>query len=206
MKGAYSFTICGDPLFFSPELVNHQGYDYSADLWALGILGFEMYEESTPFGTADTDETKIFKAISAYSNQLPFTDKTPKEAQKLILALLNPAPHLRLGYLMDDAVQKHPYFAGTCIASMWSTTSFSMCASKGNDLRDKRNDFWRLLLLCVPVFCSLMSYFLILGIKWASLGDAKTGRYVDVQPSLDLTDTFADEQLEAWDSTTFSQY
>eukprot|EP01032_Pedospumella_encystans_P012965 gene12965-14958_t len=61
MKGAHSFTICGDPLFFSPEIVNHQGYDYSADLWAFGVLCYEMCEESTPFGDSSTDETAIFK-------------------------------------------------------------------------------------------------------------------------------------------------
>lgn len=112
MKGAFSFTICGDPLFFSPELVNHQGYDYAADLWALGILAFEVFEEVTPFGNSDTDETAIFKAISAYKSKLPFTEKTPQAAQSLILSLLDPVAQHRAGYLMDEAVRGHPFFAG----------------------------------------------------------------------------------------------
>lgn len=44
MDGSKAFTICGDPLYFSPEIVSHQGYDYSSDLWALGILIYEIYE------------------------------------------------------------------------------------------------------------------------------------------------------------------
>lgn len=112
MKGAFSFTICGDPLFFSPELVNHQGYDYAADLWALGILAFELFEEATPFGNSDTDETTIFKAISSYKSQLAFTEKTPQAAQDLILSLLDPVAQRRAGYFMDEAVRDHPFFAG----------------------------------------------------------------------------------------------
>jgi cGMP-dependent protein kinase len=112
MKGAYSFTICGDPLFFAPELVNHQGYDYAADLWALGVLAFEIYEESTPFGNSDTDETTIFKKISAYKGELPFTEKTPSEARALVQSWLNPTAHLRVGYLMDNAVRDNALFAG----------------------------------------------------------------------------------------------
>jgi serine/threonine protein kinase len=114
MKGAHSFTICGDPLFFAPELVNHQGYDYAADLWALGILAFEVFEEATPFGNSDTDETTIFKAISGYKSRLPFTEKTPAAAQSLVLSLLDPVPHLRAGYLMDEAVRGHAFFDGRC--------------------------------------------------------------------------------------------
>jgi cGMP-dependent protein kinase len=112
MKGAYSFTICGDPLFFAPELVNHQGYDYAADLWALGILAFEIYEESTPFGNSDTDETTIFKKISAYKGELPFTEKTPKEARALVQSWLNPTAQLRAGYLMDNVVKDNALFSG----------------------------------------------------------------------------------------------
>jgi serine/threonine protein kinase len=114
MKGAHSFTICGDPLFFAPELVNHQGYDYAADLWALGILAFVVFEEATPFGNSDTDETTIFKAISGYKSRLPFTEKTPAAAQSLVLSLLDPVPHLRAGYLMDEAVRGHAFFEGRC--------------------------------------------------------------------------------------------
>lgn len=113
MKGAQSFTICGDPLFFSPELVNHQGYDYAADLWALGIVAFEMYEESTPFGSHDTDETAIFKKISAYKEgSLPFSDKTPAKARALIRGWLDPEPSQRTGYLMDDAVKNSAFLSG----------------------------------------------------------------------------------------------
>ena len=66
MDGSKSFTICGDPLFFAPEMVGQAGYDYSADLWSLGVLAYEIFEGASPFGHADTEETMLFSAISSY--------------------------------------------------------------------------------------------------------------------------------------------
>lgn len=47
MDGSKAFTICGDPLFFPPEMVGQAGYDYAADLWSLGVLTFEIFEVSS---------------------------------------------------------------------------------------------------------------------------------------------------------------
>ena len=113
MKGSYSFTICGDPLYFSPELVNHQGCDYAADLWAFGVLCYELHEEVTPFGGSDTDETTIFKKIASYTtDSLVFTDKTPMALRPLIQQLLSPIPQQRIGYLVDNSIREALYFAG----------------------------------------------------------------------------------------------
>mmetsp|Transcript_841 Transcript_841/g.1435 ORF Transcript_841/g.1435 Transcript_841/m.1435 type:complete len:1104 (+) Transcript_841:45-3356(+) len=122
MQGAYSLTICGDPLYFAPEIVGHQGYDYSVDLWAYGILLFEMHEESTPFGTSDTAETTVYKNLSAfqsnykdladYASALGFTEKSSNPAvQSLVTMLLSPHPDRRAGYLIDGTVMEHEYFA-----------------------------------------------------------------------------------------------
>jgi serine/threonine protein kinase len=67
MDGNKSYTICGDPLYFSPEITSNLGYDYAADLWAYGVLVFELYEGYTLFDTRDAhDETNLFKTISEF--------------------------------------------------------------------------------------------------------------------------------------------
>lgn len=66
MEGSKVFTVCGDPLYFAPEIITQQGYDYACDLWALGCLIYEMYEERTPFGDDKTEETVLFKAIANF--------------------------------------------------------------------------------------------------------------------------------------------
>jgi serine/threonine protein phosphatase PrpC/CRP-like cAMP-binding protein len=113
MDGLKTFTVCGDPLYFAPEIVSQQGYDYSVDLWAFGILAYEIFESNTPFGTTETEETQLFRLISSYSaGQLNFTAKTFPSARELILALLDPRPSERLGYKSHADVEKLAFFDG----------------------------------------------------------------------------------------------
>jgi cGMP-dependent protein kinase 1 len=113
MDGSKAFTICGDPLFFAPEIVGQTGYDFGVDYWALGVLLFEMFEENSPFGNADTEETALFRAITSYqSGSLQFSHKTPSSAQKLIFELLQTKATARVGYAEPADVQQHAFFQG----------------------------------------------------------------------------------------------
>jgi serine/threonine protein kinase len=128
MEGSFCFTICGDPLYFAPEIVTQQGYDYSVDLWAFGVLMYELYEGTTPFGTSESDETSVFKAISSYiPSKLQFTSKTSNEAQVLIKDLLQYDGNSRTGYKNEDGVKEAEYFSGSFLSMelfFWFLISF----------------------------------------------------------------------------------
>lgn len=38
-----TFTVCGSPEYMAPEVLTKQGYGYSVDFWALGVLIYELY-------------------------------------------------------------------------------------------------------------------------------------------------------------------
>lgn len=42
-------TICGTPLYSSPELLKKVGYSYKVDIWAVGIICYELLMGRTPF-------------------------------------------------------------------------------------------------------------------------------------------------------------
>lgn len=46
MDGSKAYTICGDPLYFAPEIVGQAGYTYSVDLWSFGLIIFDLFEVS----------------------------------------------------------------------------------------------------------------------------------------------------------------
>ena len=47
-------TICGTPLFMSPELIMFTPYSMSADIWSLGVLFYFMVYQRHPFGAIKT--------------------------------------------------------------------------------------------------------------------------------------------------------
>lgn len=56
------FTICGSPLYFSPELLQAQneGHSFEVDIWALGVCTFLMLTGTPPF--------KLKKGITTYDS------------------------------------------------------------------------------------------------------------------------------------------
>lgn len=110
MDGRKAFTICGDPLYFAPEIVSQQGYDFGADIWAFGVLLHEIFEGSTVFGTSETEETQLFKAITSFNGVIQYTEKTPVAARHVITSLLNKNAKQRLGFAGPDEVQRHELF------------------------------------------------------------------------------------------------
>lgn len=43
MQEDRTYTICGSPEYMAPEVLTKQGYSYSVDYWALGVLIYELY-------------------------------------------------------------------------------------------------------------------------------------------------------------------
>ena len=42
-------TFCGTPLYFSPELLKGEKYNEKVDIWAIGVLIYELIAGRAPF-------------------------------------------------------------------------------------------------------------------------------------------------------------
>ena len=42
-------TVCGTYLFMAPELYNKKKYSFKVDIWAVGVILFNMLNGVTPF-------------------------------------------------------------------------------------------------------------------------------------------------------------
>jgi len=54
-------TMCGTRQYMAPEVIEEEPYDYSVDVWALGIMIYEMIIGVTPFFIMKTK--KLFSQI-----------------------------------------------------------------------------------------------------------------------------------------------
>ena len=93
LNNKLTYSICGSPEYYSPEMINKTGYNECIDFWQLGILFYEMIIGTTPF--IDSDPVKIYKKIN--KGKINFPKNINKNAKILIKQLLNIDMNKRLG-------------------------------------------------------------------------------------------------------------
>ena len=110
-----SNTFVGTPLYISPEMESHSITSPSNDLWALGIIIYEMLVGKTPFIAQNAEE--VYDKIQNLDYTIP--EGVDPEAADLITRLLKVDPRERLGIgtaggkLVDyEALKAHPFLNG----------------------------------------------------------------------------------------------
>merc|ERR1719507_1538686 len=89
-----TYTTCGTPDYFAPEIIASTGHTNAVDWWTLGILLFELLSGHPPFESAYPMQiySKVMKGI----NKIPFTAKCQGNVEALIKGLLKKEPSQRL--------------------------------------------------------------------------------------------------------------
>ncbi|CAM9614196.1 unnamed protein product [Ectocarpus sp. 6 AP-2014] len=118
-----SHTMCGTPEYLAPEFIFNKGHDQSADLWALGVLMFELVEARTPFVLpgSEQDVAQLFTNIACVKKKgVDFPDDFDEnagggaECRDVISGMLAFEPGDRLGNHADgmNDVKMHAMFSG----------------------------------------------------------------------------------------------
>ena len=108
MESDVTFTMCGTPEYYSPEMIRKTGYNKSTDYWSLGILLYEMLIGCTPF--FDSDPLKIYQKIN--QGKILFPKKIDKNAKMIIKHFLNMNQNERLGCTKNGIadIVEEPFF------------------------------------------------------------------------------------------------
>lgn len=89
-----TFTACGTPSYFAPELIAGLGYGESLDWWTLGVLSFELMAGQTPFESPQPME--VYRKVRRGIDRVEFPAKFSKECKDFIKNLCHPKPLSRI--------------------------------------------------------------------------------------------------------------
>jgi cGMP-dependent protein kinase len=106
-----TFTTCGTPDYFSPELIASTGHTHAVDWWTLGILIFELMSGNPPFEAPSPMQIygKVMKGIG----KVKFPSKCQGAVGDLIRDLLkkDPAERLPMKAGGTKLLRQHPWYA-----------------------------------------------------------------------------------------------
>ena len=95
-------TFCGTMEYMAPEIVGCGNYDYSVDIWSLGILLYELLFGHSPFKAQSMKDVML----NIKNHDLTYDKSISIECKDLINKLLNINPQKRLK--IRDILQ-HPF-------------------------------------------------------------------------------------------------
>jgi len=114
-----TYTTCGTPDYFAPEIIASTGHTNAVDWWTVGILLFELLSGHPPFESAYPMQiySKVMKGIS----KIAFPPKCQGPAGELIKGLLKKEPSERLAMRPGGTknIKDHPYYVGFDWDGMW---------------------------------------------------------------------------------------
>lgn len=101
-------TFCGTREYVAPEMLSGNEYGQSVDLWAFGILLYEILCGRTPFYSRNREE--VYSKIE--NGDLRFPRNLSPEVVSLIRGLLDRNPQTRLGLGVEgiNEIKRHAFF------------------------------------------------------------------------------------------------
>eukprot|EP00441_Pelagodinium_beii_P006087 CAMPEP_0197688552 /NCGR_PEP_ID=MMETSP1338-20131121/105612_1 /TAXON_ID=43686 ORGANISM="Pelagodinium beii, Strain RCC1491" /NCGR_SAMPLE_ID=MMETSP1338 /ASSEMBLY_ACC=CAM_ASM_000754 /LENGTH=744 /DNA_ID=CAMNT_0043270771 /DNA_START=28 /DNA_END=2262 /DNA_ORIENTATION=+ len=105
-----TFTTCGTPDYFAPEMVASSGHTLAVDWWTLGVLAYELMCGNPPFEAAQP--FMIYQKVTKGISRVPFPPKCRGPLEELIKSLCRKEPAERLPMKKGGSsnLKNHPWY------------------------------------------------------------------------------------------------
>lgn len=134
-----SYTTCGTPDYFAPELIASKGHGNAVDWWTLGVLTFELMSGHPPFESATP--MQIYAKVQKGINAVNFPKKCKGDVEVMVKGLCHANPTERLpmkkGGIQNVKSQK--WFTGFDWAAMEGMTMKVPYAPTVKSKKDMKN-------------------------------------------------------------------
>jgi len=107
-----TFTTCGTPDYFAPELIASKGHTQAVDWWTLGVLTFELLSGHPPFESATP--MQIYQKVTKGITRVAFPKKCKGHPETFIKALCQTDPQQRLAVKKGGIqnIKEHAWYTG----------------------------------------------------------------------------------------------
>lgn len=107
-----TYTTCGTPDYYAPEIVMHQGHSFGVDWWTLGVLIHELMSGHPPFEANVPMKTYALIRRGVDYVRFPYRGSDPV-CMDLVQKLLQQEPAERLPMKTDGMTQlrQHPWYS-----------------------------------------------------------------------------------------------
>jgi serine/threonine protein kinase len=131
-KNELAKSFLGSPIYLAPEMVTGQGFTQSSDIYAIGIVFYEMLFGEDPYHT--NDKVVLYERIKGM--EVKMLEEVSPEAEDLLKRLLIKEPEKRIGARSKEEIKSHPFFKNMDFTQVWQ----KKCTPPFKDLEGSRRN------------------------------------------------------------------